>query len=61
MYVTWYVRLSKFSFFQSLSRSLFLNIFFEPDPYYNEDLLAKIGVDTIASPKVYQMVVGLVV
>ena len=33
--------------FQSLSMSLFLNLRFEPDPYSNEYLVAKIGVDTV--------------
>ena len=33
-------------FRQELSMFLFLNLLFEPDPYSNEYLLAKIGVDT---------------
>ena len=31
--------------FQTLSTSLFLNLLFEPDPYSNEYLLAKIDVN----------------
>ena len=35
--------------FQSLSMTLFLNIFFELDPYSDEYLHAKLGVDTAES------------